>query len=78
MLSIASVRHAFRALKHRNFQLFWVGQGTSVIGTWMQTTAQSWLLYRLTHSPLVLGILTVARFAPSLVVAPLAGQGGAE
>ena len=74
MLSIAAVRQAFKALKHRNFQLFWAGQGTSVIGTWMQTTAQSWLIYRLTHSPLVLGVLTVARFAPSLVVAPVSGH----
>jgi MFS family permease len=74
MPSFANVRHAFRALKHRNFLLFWAGQGTSVIGTWMQTTAQSWLIYQLTHSPLVLGILTVARFGPSLVVAPLAGH----
>jgi MFS family permease len=74
MPSFAALRHAFRALKHRNFQLFWIGQGTSVIGTWMQTTAQSWLIYQLTHSPLVLGLLTVARFGPSLVVAPLAGH----
>ena len=71
---MAAVRQAFRALKHRNFQLFWAGQGTSVIGTWMQTTAQAWLLYRLTHSPLVLGLLTVSRFGPSLVVAPMAGH----
>jgi len=69
-----NLRQAFRALKHRNFQLFWAGQGISVIGTWMQMTAQSWLLYRLTHSPLVLGFLTIARFAPSLVIAPLAGH----
>ena len=74
MLSIASLRHAFRALRHRNFQLFWVGQGTSVIGTWMQTTAQSWLIYRLSHSALVLGLLAVMRFGPALVVAPLAGH----
>jgi hypothetical protein len=39
-------------LRHRNFLLFWAGQGTSVFGTWMQTTAQGWLLFRLTHSPM--------------------------
>lgn len=63
----------FRALRHRNFRLFWVGQWVSVTGTWMQTMAQSWLVYRLTDSPLVLGLLTAARFGPSLVAAPLAG-----
>jgi MFS family permease len=73
MFNPSRLRQAFRALRHRNFQLFWAGQGVSVIGTWMQTTAQSWLLYNLTHSPLLLGFLTVARFGPSLVIAPLAG-----
>jgi len=72
--AMGNLRHAFRALKHRDFQLFWAGQGISVIGTWMQMTAQSWLIYRLTQSPLVLGLLTVARFGPSLVIAPLAGH----
>ncbi len=65
--------NTFRALRHRNFRLFWVGQWVSVTGTWMQTMAQSWLVYRLTDSPLVLGLLTAARFGPSLVAAPLAG-----
>ncbi|MEP0774259.1 MAG: MFS transporter, partial [Acidobacteriota bacterium] len=63
----------FRALRHRNFRLFWVGQWVSVTGTWMQTMAQSWLVYRLTDSPLALGLLSAARFGPSLVAAPLAG-----
>lgn len=63
----------FRALHHRNFRLFWVGQWVSVTGTWMQTMAQSWLVYRLTDSPLALGLLTAARFGPSLIAAPLAG-----
>jgi MFS family permease len=44
MSSSSNVRHAFRALKHRNFQIFWAGQGISVAGTWMQTMAQSWLV----------------------------------
>ncbi len=73
MASLSHLRHAFRALKHRNFQIFWAGQGISVAGTWMQTMAQSWLLYRLTNSALALGFLTVARFGPALVIAPLAG-----
>jgi len=46
----------FRALKHRNFQLFFAGQLVSLIGTWMQSTAQLWLVYRLTNSPALLGI----------------------
>ena len=73
MFSLAQLRLAFRALRHRNFQIFWVGQGISVGGTWMQTTAQSWLVYRLTGSPLMLGFLTVAKFCPSLLIAPFAG-----
>ena len=73
MPSFDRLRHAFRALRHRDFQLFWVGQGISVGGTWMQTTAQSWLVYRLTSSPLALGLLTVAKFGPAVVIAPFAG-----
>ena len=73
MLRLSHFRHAFRALRHRNFQVFWTGQAISVIGTWMQTTAQSWLLYDLTHSKLMLGVFTVARFGPSLVVSLFAG-----
>lgn len=64
----------FRALGHRHFRLFWVGQWVSVTGTWMQTVAQSWLVYRLTASPLTLGLLTAARFGPSLFGAPVAGM----
>jgi MFS family permease len=67
------LRHAFRALRHRGFRVYWVGQWVSVNGTWMQTTAQAWLVYRLTGSPLVLGLLSAARFGPSLVGAPIAG-----
>lgn len=68
-----SFQHPFRALRSRDFLLYWVGQGTSVIGTWMQSMALSWLVYRLTNSPLVLGVLTLTRFGPSLVFAPFAG-----
>jgi MFS family permease len=67
------LRHTFRALRHRGFRVFWVGQWVSVNGTWMQTTAQAWLLYRLTDSPLMLGLLSAARFGPALVGAPVAG-----
>ncbi|MGB6429741.1 MAG: hypothetical protein WBF06_04095, partial [Candidatus Acidiferrales bacterium] len=47
----------FRALRHRNFQLFFGGQFISLIGTWMQTIAEAWLVYRLTGSSLLLGVV---------------------
>ena len=67
------IKHTFRALNHRYFRLFWVGQWISVTGTWMQTMALSWLVYRLTNSPMALGLLAVARFGPSLIGSPFAG-----
>ncbi len=65
--------HAFRALRHRPFRVYWIGQWLSVNGTWMQTTAQAWLVYRLTDSPLMLGVLSAVRFGPALVGSPIAG-----
>jgi len=62
-----------RALHHRNFQLFFSGQLISLIGTWMQTVAQSWLVYRLTGSSLLLGSVGFASQFPVFVVAPLGG-----
>ena len=50
-----SWRHTFAALKHRNFRLFFFGQLVSLIGTWMQTTAQGWLVYQFTGSKVLLG-----------------------
>jgi MFS family permease len=64
---------AGRALKHRNFQLFFGGQLISLIGTWMQTVAQSWLVYRLTGSGLLLGAVGFASQIPVFLVAPLGG-----
>jgi hypothetical protein len=52
---LGSVPHTFRAMRHRNFRLFIIGQIVSLVGTWMQNVAQSWLVYRLTHSELLLG-----------------------
>jgi len=65
---------ALRALKHRNFQLFFGGQLISVTGTWMQTVAQSWLVYRLTGSSLLLGTVGFASQIPVFLVAPLGGR----
>jgi MFS family permease len=62
-----------RALRHRNFQLFFTGQLISLTGTWMQTVAQSWLVYRLTGSSLLLGTVGFASQIPIFVLAPVAG-----
>jgi MFS family permease len=62
-----------RALRHRNFQLFIGGQIISLIGTWMQIVAESWLVYRLTGSPLLLGAAGFASQFPVFLVAPLGG-----
>src|SRR6202521_4579406 len=62
-----------RALRHRNFQLFFSGQLISLIGTWMQNIAESWLVYRLTGSALLLGAAGFASQIPVFLVAPLGG-----
>ena len=63
----------FRALRHRNFQLFFGGQIISLIGTWMQTIAQAWLIYRLTGSSVLLGVLGFVGQIPIFLLSPLAG-----
>jgi MFS family permease len=63
----------FRALRHRNFRLFWYGQLISLIGTWMQSAAQWWLVHRLTHSPMWLGIVGTATFLPVFLFIFLGG-----
>ena len=62
-----------RALRHRNFQLFFSGQLISLIGTWMQTVAQSWLVYRMTGSSLLLGTVGFASQIPIFLLAPAGG-----
>jgi MFS family permease len=66
----------FRALKHRNFQLFIIGQLISLVGTWMQTTAQQWLVYKLTGSVAVLGLFGFASQVPMLLLAWMGGYVG--
>jgi MFS family permease len=63
----------FRALGHRNYRLFFCGQLISLIGTWMQSIAQSWLVYRLTQSSLLLGLVGFAGQIPVMLFAPLGG-----
>jgi len=63
-----------RGLRHRNFQLFFSGQLISLIGTWMDNVAEGWLVYRLTHSSLLLGVATFAGQIPVFLLAPLGGM----
>ena len=76
MSSIFDLSAGFRALKHRNFQLFIIGQLISLIGTWMQTTAQQWLVYRLTGSVALLGVFGFANQVPMLLLAWMGGYVG--
>jgi MFS family permease len=62
------MRHTLRSLRHRNFRLFYLGQLVSLSGTWMQSLAQAWLMYRLTQSGLMLGLAGAALMLPSLVL----------
>lgn len=64
---------AFRALRHRNFRLFFGGQLISLIGTWMQSVAQAWLVLSLTNSSLMLGVVSFAGYMPIVLVALFAG-----
>lgn len=62
-----------RALRHRNYRLFFFGQGTSLVGTWLTRVATAWLVYRLTNSALLLGIVGFAGQMPTFLLAPFAG-----
>jgi predicted MFS family arabinose efflux permease len=64
---------AFPALKYRNFRFFWFGQCISLVGTWMQITAQLWLVYTMTKSAFLLGLLGVAQFGPVMCLSLFAG-----
>jgi len=68
-----SLGRGFTAVRHRNFRLYWIGQIISLVGTWMQTVSQPWLVLLLHGSPIQLGTVLALQFAPSLVLAPLGG-----
>jgi MFS family permease len=68
-----TLKFATRALSHRNYRLFFAGQGLSLIGTWMQRLAVSWLIYRLTGSPFLLGLVGFAGQLPLFIFASFAG-----
>jgi MFS family permease len=63
----------FRALSHRNYRLYFAGQGTSVVGTWITRVATSWLVWRLTHSAILLGVVSFSGQVPTFLLSPFAG-----
>ena len=71
--SAGRARGTFAALSVRNFRRYIGGQSLSLIGTWVETVAQALLVLHLTHSGVILGLTTAARFAPVLLLSPYAG-----
>lgn len=69
----SALQTTFVSLKYRNFRYFWFGQCISLMGTWMQRTAQVWLVYTITKSPLLVGLLGVCQFTPMLCLTLFAG-----
>jgi MFS family permease len=72
-LSVGALKHGFRALRVRNYRLFWLGQMISLTGSWMQTTAQAWLVIQLTHAPFALGLVTTFQFLPIMLLSLIGG-----
>ncbi len=68
-----SLSRGLSALRHRDFRLFWTGQLVSLVGTWMQIVAQSWLVLVLTGSPFALGLVSALQFAPALALSLVGG-----
>jgi MFS family permease len=68
-----SIRNTFRSLQYRNYLLFFSGQSISLIGTWTQRIATPWLVYRMTGSPVLLGLVAFAGQIPTLIISPYAG-----
>src|SRR5436189_5801448 len=72
-MSPSRLKASLRAFRHRDYRLFFAGQLTSLVGTWMQTVAQSWLVYRLTGSATLLGLVGFAPQFPIFLLSPVAG-----
>src|SRR5262249_25730172 len=72
-LQTPTLSHAWRALRHRNFKLFFFGQSVSLIGNWMTRLATTWLVYHLTQSALLLGVVSFAGQIVSFALGPIAG-----
>ena len=71
--SKSTLSFALRALRYRNYRLFFAGQTVSLVGTWMTRIATSWLVYRLTDSAFLLGFISFAGQIPTFFLAPIAG-----
>jgi len=67
------LKNIFRTLRYRNFRIFFAGQNVSLIGTWMQQIAMGWLVYRMTNSPFLLGIVGFSSQIPTFILSPLGG-----
>src|SRR5690348_15983435 len=63
----------FLALHHRNYRLYFFGQMISLVGTWMQTTAQAWLVLQLTQSALLLGVVSLLQYLPAMMLSLYGG-----
>jgi len=72
-MSILHLSQAIRSLSNRNYRLFFAGQGISLLGTWMQNIASSWLIYRLSGSTFILGLSGFFTLAPVFFISPFAG-----
>lgn len=70
---MSTLNHIFRALRYRNFRLFFIGQGVSLVGTWIQQIAMSWLVYRLTGSAFILGVVSFSSQIPAFLFSPFTG-----
>src|SRR5512134_3696799 len=68
-----SLGRGFHALEVHNYRLYWFGQLISQTGSWMQTTAQAWLVLQLTHSPFALGLVTTLQFLPIMLLSLIGG-----
>ncbi len=73
MGTMTTLNHSLRALRHRNFRLYFIGHAASTLGTWIQQVALAWLIYRLTGSATLLGVTTCMTLLPQLIVGPFAG-----
>jgi len=73
MKKASAFNNIFRALQYRNFRLFFFGQSISLIGTWMQAIAMGWLVYRMTNSPMLLGLVGFVSQIPAFILSPFAG-----
>lgn len=70
---MAKFKYLFRAFKYRNYRLYFIGQGLSLVGSWMQQVAAGWYVYRITESPWMLGVVAFSSQIPNLLITPFAG-----